>query len=259
MREVGANPVRVQEIEQGRILRVVIEHGKGNVIDRELIAELRETLAQAARRPALRALVLDHAGPNASYGAKIAEHAPLVVERFLPEFHALARALVELPACSVAAVRGLCLGGGWEVAALADLVFAAPGTCFGQPETKLGVFAPIGSALLPRLAGPRRAAEWLLSGRNVPAEEARAAGLVAEIAEDPSVAALAFARDHLLPKSGRALGIAARAARRAWATPFLADLAELERLYLDELMSTHDAREGIAAFLEKRPPRWEDR
>ncbi len=254
-----ASSLRLQEIEQGRILRVVIEHGKGNVLDRELVAELTEVLREVARRASLRALLIDHAGPHFSYGASVGEHAPGKVEGFLPEFHALARALVELPVCSLAAVRGMCLGGGWELAALADLVFAAPGASFGQPETKLGVFAPIGSALLPRLAGPRRAADWLLSGRTLSAEEARAAGLVTELAEDPSVAALSWARDHLLPKSASTLGIAVRAARRAWSTPFLAELAELEALYLGELMATRDAREGIAAFLEKRDPRWEDR
>jgi cyclohexa-1,5-dienecarbonyl-CoA hydratase len=259
MAETRASSLEVQTLEHGSVLRLVLDHGRGNVIDRALVRELGQVVRQAAPDPKLRAILLDHAGPHFSYGASMAEHAPGLVETMLPELHALARDLVETPLCTLAAVRGLCLGGGFELVALTDRIHAAPDAQFGQPEIELGVFAPIGSALLPRLVGPRLATDWLLSGRRIEAAEAERCGLVAALADDPSEAALAWIRENLLPRSAVALRHAVRAARRAWSAGFLSDLGQLEAHYLGELMATHDAREGIAAFLAKRPPRWEDR
>ena len=251
--------VRCERALDGAVLRLVLDAGKGNVVDRALCEALAAAAASARAEPRLAAVVLDHEGPHFSYGASVPEHAPGEVARMLPVLHGAARALLALDVPLLAAVRGLCLGGGLELALLADRVVCHPSARFGQPEAQLGVFAPIGSALLPRLIGPRAAADLLLSGRTIEASEARALGLVAEIAEDPREATLAWAREHLVPKSARALRFVTAAARRAWREPFLADLAALERAYLGELMATRDAQEGIAAFLEKRPPRWEHR
>jgi cyclohexa-1,5-dienecarbonyl-CoA hydratase len=251
--------VRSEELEAGRILRLSLDAGKGNVLGREALGELREALTLLGTAPGRCAIVLDHEGRDFSWGASVPEHAPGEVHGMLRRLHELAAELLALQVPLLAAARGLCLGGGLELALLADRLFLAPGARLGQPEVLLGVFAPIGSALLPRLIGPRPAAELLLSGRQLDAQEALRLGLAAAIAEDPGAAALAWAREHLCAKSAAALRQATRAARRAWAPGFLADLAALEAQYLDELMLTHDAREGIQAFLERRPPRWEDR
>jgi cyclohexa-1,5-dienecarbonyl-CoA hydratase len=250
--------VRCEVLEEGRVWRLVLDRPKGNVIDRAVVGELREWTARAAQEGALHALVLDHAGEHFSYGASVEEHVRGRVEDFLPAFHALARELLCADVPLLACLRGSALGGGLELALLADRRLAAPGARLAQPEIALGVFAPIGSALLPRLVGPQRAAELLLSGRTLEAEEALRIGLVDELTADPAAAALDWVRKHLLGKSAAALRLAARAARRAWLEPFLADLAELERLYLGELMATRDANEGLAAFIEKRRPAWED-
>jgi len=250
--------VRSELLEEGRVLRIVLAAGKGNVIDRRAIADLREGLADAGSAPALRAVLLDHEGPHFSFGASVEEHAPGEVETMLPAFHALARELLALDLPILAAVRGLCLGGGLELAALAERIFAAPGARFGQPEITLGVFAPIGSLLLPRLVGAAHAAELLLTGRTIEAEEAQRMGLVAELAPDPAAAALTWARTHLVDKSASSLRFATRAARAHWIGAFDVALGSLESAYLSELMATRDAREGIAAFLEKRDPVWAD-
>lgn len=251
--------VRAEELDEGRLLHLVLDAGKGNVLDRKSLREMREALALLGTEPALRAIVIGHAGPHFSYGASVQEHAPERVREMLGELHALARDLLALDVPLVACVRGLCLGGGLELAALADRLFAAPDARFGQPESALGVFAPIGSALLPRRIGPANALDLLLTGRTIGAEEAAGLGLVSSVVPDPERAAFAWVRDHLVDKSACALRHVTRAARRAWARGFLSDLAELESAYLDELMLTHDAREGLAAFLEKREPVWEDR
>jgi cyclohexa-1,5-dienecarbonyl-CoA hydratase len=251
--------VRSELIEDGRLLRVILDSGRGNVIDSATIAGLREVLARHVRTSHLRGWVLDHEGPHFSFGASVEEHAPGSVEKMLPRFHGLIRDIVHLDLPFLACVRGMCLGGGLEVLLPADRVFASPSACFGQPELKLGVFAPLGTLLLSRIVGPRNAADLLLSGRTIAVEEARAIGLVSEVDADPSQAALAWARKHLLPKSAMALRHATRLLRRDLRERVLPALEEAEHAYLGPLMATHDAREGIAAFLEKRDPAWEDR
>ena len=251
--------VHIELLEDGRLLRVVLDAGRGNVIDSAAIQELRDALAQHVKDHGLRGWILDHTGPHFSFGASVEEHAPGRVEAMLPRFHGLVRDIVHLDLPFLACVRGACLGGGLEIALLADRVFASPSASFGQPELKLGVFAPLGTLLLPRIAGPRRAADLLLSGRSVEIEEARAFGLVSEVAGDPFAAARAWAAEHLLPKSAQSLRHATRLLRKELRERVLPALEEAEHAYLGPLMATRDAREGIAAFLEKRSPVWEDR
>lgn len=251
--------VELRASADGRSAALVLDAGKGNVIGSRLIEELRAAVAQLARQRSLCALRLEHTGEHFSYGASVPEHAPGEVERMLPAFHALARELLALDTPILACVRGLCLGGGLELALCADLVFAAPNASFGQPEIQLGVFAPLGSILLPRFVGAARASELLLSGRRMDAAEALRSGLVHEIAPDPGAVAQAYVQQQLAPRSAEALRHATRAARSGWLPALHARLGALEHAYLNELMATHDAREGIAAFLGKRPARWEDR
>jgi cyclohexa-1,5-dienecarbonyl-CoA hydratase len=251
--------VRSELIEDGRLLRVILDSGRGNVIDSATIAGLREVLARHVRTPRLRGWMLDHEGPHFSFGASVEEHAPGSVEKMLPRFHGLIRDIVHLDLPFLACVRGACLGGGLEIVLLAERVFASPSATFGQPELKLGVFAPLGTLLLPRIVGPRRAADLLLSGRSVGIEEARAYGLASEVAEDPQAAARAWAAEHLLSKSALSLRHATRLLRKDLRERVLPALEEAEHAYLGPLMATRDAREGIAAFLENRNPVWEDR
>jgi cyclohexa-1,5-dienecarbonyl-CoA hydratase len=124
----------------------------------------------------------------------------------------------------------------------------------GQPEIKLAVFAPMASLLLPWRLGGGRALDLCVSGRSINGEQAYAVGLVQGLADDPRAAVSAFFAEHLAPLSASSLRFAERAARMTLRERFERDLPTLERLYLDELMRTADANEGIAAFLEKRAP-----
>lgn len=254
MGETRWEHVRVERTGGGDVALVTLDAGRGNVITTACLRELREVVAVLDADGALRALLLDHAGEHFSYGASIEEHRPDAVAGLLAQFRALARDLLGSGLPTVCAVRGRCLGGGLELASLCDRVVAAPDARFGQPEIRLGVFAPIGSALLPRIVGPKRALDLLQSGREVGADEALALGLVAEIAGDPGAAALAWIAEHLAPKSASSLRHATRAARATWCHPFLQELERLEQDYLGPLMRTRDAREGVEAFLAKRPP-----
>jgi cyclohexa-1,5-dienecarbonyl-CoA hydratase len=259
MPETEAKGVVLEKLDDGKLVHLTLDAGKGNVISGAVIAELREAATSIAGMTAARAVIIDHTGKHFSFGASVPEHVPGQVEKMLPALHGMARELLALDLPILVAVRGFCLGGGLELALLGDRIFAAPGAGFGQPELNLGVFAPIGSALLPRAVGSRNAADLLLSGRTIKLEEARSMGLVQEEAEDPAAAALSWAREHLVPKSAAAMRLATRAARSTWLPAFLTDLDRLEGEYLGELMGTHDAVEGLTAFLEKREACWEDR
>ena len=174
-------------------------------------------------------------------------------------FHALLLRLLALPVPVLCAVRGQCLGGGLELALTASRIFAAPGAMFGQPEIRLGVFAPAASALLPERIGRPAAEDMLLSGRSLGAEEAQAIGLIQTVAEDPARVAEEWFSAHLADKSAAALAHAMVASRADLIARTRARLAELESLYLDDLMRTQDALTGLQAFLAKRTPHWEHR
>jgi cyclohexa-1,5-dienecarbonyl-CoA hydratase len=260
---MAAAPLRVWRERDGRLLRVRLSRPKANVLDAEMVAALDEAFADAARpaqdAPALRGVLLDAEGPHFSFGASVEEHLPGRFAGMLRGFHALLLRMLDFPVPVLVAVRGQCLGGGLELATAAHLVFAAPDAKLGQPEIVLGVFAPAASCLLPERIGPAAADDLLLSGRSVDAVEALRLGLVRAVAEDPEVAALAWFDAHLAARSASSLSLAARAARLGMLERVRSKLATLERWYADDLMMTRDAVEGLNAFLEKRPARWEDR
>ncbi len=256
---MGATPLAVELEKDGALLRLRLSRPKANIVDAAMIAALRAALREHLPGVQMRAVLLEAEGPHFSFGASVEEHLPGSCAAMLRELHALLLTLVASTAPVLVAVRGQCLGGGLELAAAGHLVFAAPGAMFGQPEIKLAVFAPAASCLLPERIGPSRAADLLFSGRSIGAEEAHRIGLVDALADDPSHAALAYFEEHLAPRSPSSLRLAVYAARFDFVERVRRKLAEVERLYLKELMATHDALEGLTAFIEKRPAVWEDR
>ena len=235
-------------------------HPKGNIITLEMIEALSEGLVTLGGEPHLKLITLEGDGSDFSFGASIPEHAAGEIELVLPEANRLTMTLLDAPAPTAAVVRGRCLGGGFELALACDLMFAADTATFGLPEVSLGLFPPAAAALLPYRVGAARAAVTILTGAAVPAAEWLAAGLVTAIAPDAELASAIdrWFETHLAPKSASALRYASRASRAALRREVAAVLPELERLYLDELMRTKDAREGVAAFLDKRAPHWTD-
>jgi len=256
---MGATPLHVELEKDGGLLRLRLSRPKANIVDAAMIAALREALREHLPGARLRAVLLEAEGPHFSFGASVEEHLPGSCAAMLGGLHALILQLVESPVPVLVAVRGQCLGGGLEVAAAGHLIFAAPGATLGQPEIKLAVFAPAASCLLPERIGQSRAEDLLFSGRAIGAEEAHRIGLVDALADDPSQAALAYFEEHYAPRSASSLRFAVRAARFDFVARVRRKLAEVERLYLGELMATHDAVEGLTAFIAKRPPVWEDR
>lgn len=256
---MSAIPLKAWLEKDGALLRLRLSRPKANIVDAAMIAGLRSALREHLPGARLRAVLLDAEGPHFSFGASVEEHLPESCAAMLRDLHALILQLVASPVPVLVAVRGQCLGGGLEVAAAGHRIFAAPGATLGQPEIKLAVFAPAASCLLPERIGQACAEDLLFSGRSIGAEEAHRIGLVDALADDPSLAALAWFDEHLAPLSAASLRFAVRAARAGGVERIRAKLAEVERLYLEELMATHDAVEGLTAFIAKRPAKWEDR
>jgi cyclohexa-1,5-dienecarbonyl-CoA hydratase len=251
------SPARSWLDRDGALLRLRLARPKANLIDAAMIAALHAALVEHRALATLRGVLLDAEGPHFSFGASVEEHLADRCAAMLAALHGLLMALLEFPVPVLVAVQGQCLGGGLEVALAGGPIFAAPDTQFGQPEMKLGVFAPAASCLLRYRVNQPAAEDLLFSGRSIGSEEAHRIGLVHAIAAEPQSAALAYFDVHLAPKSAAALACAVAAAR----APMIADvrrrLAEVEAIYLDRLMATRDANEGLAAFLAKRKPSWE--
>jgi cyclohexa-1,5-dienecarbonyl-CoA hydratase len=253
------SPLKDRVDGDGALLRLTLARPKANLIDAAMIAALHGAFVAYRGHPRLRGVLLDAEGPHFSFGASVEEHLPDQCAAMLASLHALVLAMLEFPVPILVAVRGQCLGGGLEIALAGGPIFAAPDAQLGQPEMKLGVFAPAASCLLPYRISQPAAEDLLFSGRTLPADEAKAMGIVQAVADDPEVAALAYFEQHLAGKSAASLACALAAARGAMIHDVRRRLSEVERLYVDRLMQTRDANEGLVAFLAKRKPHWEHR
>lgn len=256
---MSESPLRVSLEKDGQLLRLKLARPKTNIVDAEMIAALEHALAENLNSAALKAVLLCADGPHFSFGASVEEHLPDQCADMLKSLHALILRIVDSPVPVLVAVRGQCLGGALEVAAAGHLIFAAPDAKLGQPEIKLGVFAPAASCLLPLRIGQVRAEDLLLSGRSIGAEEAYQYGLISYIDDDPEAAALRYFDEHLVLLSTSSVGLALAAVRGSTQVAIRQRLGEVESLYLDKLMNTSDAVEGLTAFIERRPPEWENR
>lgn len=249
--------VTVVPMDEGAVWRVTFGGAKGNVLDAATMAALRAVFRDASVSAPLKAICLEGAGRHFSFGASVPEHLPGPVAGMLEGIRHLVLDMLDCHVILLAAVRGQCLGGGLEVASVCHRIFASADARLGQPEIALGVFAPIASLMLPERI-PRGCAEDLcLTGRSVTAEDAFGMRLVDELSPgDPAEAALAWARTHLSARSAFSLRMAVKAVRTSLAARIRSELPVLEQLYLNELMTSHDATEGLQAFIDKRAPLW---
>ena len=192
-----------------------------------------------------------------SAGVDIKAHLPEQIHEMLTSFHAVIRAIVASRKVTIAAVGGTCLGGGAELAAVCDMVYTARDATWGFPEIKLGCYPPVAVVALPALVGQKRAAELILTGRQFSGDEAVAIGLANRSVRAEELENVVQETLSELGQLSDAALVYAKKAMYAWdAIHFDKGLARAEKIYLDELISTADAREGIIAFLDKRAPKW---
>ncbi len=238
--------------------RIVLNSSPGNLLSLELVRALGDAIHQLESARGIKWLTIEGAGGDFSYGARIQEHTPELMATVLPETHRVFKRLLAFPAPTAALVEGQCLGGGFELALSCDDIIATEAATFGLPEIRLGAFPPAAAALLPLRVGASRATRAIVTGQTRDADYWHDAGLVSLVAPQSSLveSASSWFDAHLAPHSAIALSHAVAAARltvRAQAEPAL---AAAERDYLGGLLKTHDAVEGVQAWLEKRPPKW---
>lgn len=244
----------------GQVLEVALNAPPANILSARMIGELRTLLASERAPSRRKAIVLAGAGAHFCYGASVPEHRAAEVGAMLPQFHGLIDDLLSHPVTSIARVSGRCLGGGFELALGCSLLFADESARFAVPEIQLGVFPPVAAVLLPQMGAAALAPRLVLSGETVDAALLERFGLLAACAPGAAVDAAvdAWIEKHLLPRSAASLRCAHRALRASLLAHYRARIGGAERLYLDELMATHDANEGIAAFMDKRAAVWTD-
>jgi cyclohexa-1,5-dienecarbonyl-CoA hydratase len=256
--ETATSPVRVLTERNGPVTRLVINRPPLNILDLDTIRELNSGLAAAFQEEGVRLVEIRGAGEKAfSAGVDVRDHLPDRAPEMLSEFHALIRAVLYAPCPVLAVVSGHCLGGGMELAISCDFIVASDDARFGQPEVKVGAFPPVAAVLLSRLIPEKKALEMILTGEPIAAEQAERLGLVnrmVSLAELEDEVARFSAL--LLAQSAKVTMLARKATRLAPRATLESALRESERIYLEHLLPTEDASEGLRAFLEKRPPVW---
>ena len=237
--------------------RVILRHPPLNVIDIPMMEELLRSLAAMDAHDEVSVIILSGDGKAFSAGVDVAAHTPDKVDEMLAKFHAIIRALLATKKVSIAAVHGLCLGGGADLAMMCDMVYTTDSAQWGFPEIKLGCYPPVACTALAALVGQKRAAELILTGREISGKEAAEIGLATRAVPDAELsAAVDETIEHLRHLSQAALALAKKASYAWDSMHFDKGLARAERIYFDDLMKTADAREGIRAFIEKRKPKW---
>jgi cyclohexa-1,5-dienecarbonyl-CoA hydratase len=245
-----------------RVARITFARPPLNVFNIAMMREVGEAVDQCAHCDAV-AIVFDAAEGSRAFSAGVAveEHVPDTVFQMLDSFHNIFRLLAQISKPSIAVVDGPALGGGCELVAGCDIVIASDRARFGQPEIKLGVFPPVAAILLARIVGEKKAREMILLGEMISAREAYNLGLVnyvvpANEIEQKTNSVLA----KLLELSSSSVGLAHSALELGAAGGNLdTALERMENFYLNELMKTDDAQEGVRAFMEKRKPVWRNR
>jgi cyclohexa-1,5-dienecarbonyl-CoA hydratase len=260
MLSTATQPARLSVAITPPVARIALTHLPLNVIDVAMMEQLADALAEIEARGDLATIVLQGESKAFSSGVDVAAHTPERIEEMLQKFHAVIRTLLATKKVTVAAVRGHCLGGGAELAMICDMVYTTESARWGFPEIQLGCFPPVACTALASLVGQKRAAGLILTGRTISGKEAAEIGLATRAVVDAELEnAVAECVERLVKLSPAALKITKKASYAWDSMHFDKGLARAEKIYLEDLMKTADAQEGIRAFTEKREPRWSGR
>ncbi len=230
-----------------------------NILNIAMMEEINDVLRSWQGEKDLKAALFDAKGKCFSAGVDVGEHMGGLAPKMSEVFHGMFRLMDALEIPTIASVYSSCLGGGCELAIFCDLVIASRDAKFGQPEILVGVFPPIAAQIMPRIMGRKSAMELILSGRIISAEEAMSMGLVNKVVADDELqsATTDFAKPYL-KMSAEVLRKTKKAVMAGLRDDFEPSLKLIEDIYLNELMKTADAQEGLKAFLEKRKPEWKN-
>jgi len=230
-----------------------------NVLNIEMMEEINACLEGLMKEKSLKLLVFQAVGKAFSAGVDVGEHLGDLASKMIETFHKIFRLMDALKVPSIAVVSGSALGGGCELALYCDMVIATEKAKFGQPEIQVGVFPPIAALIFPRVIGRKKAMELILSGETIGAQEALALGFINKVVPE---AQLSDEVKAFVQKFTKLSGIVLKLGKEGILAGLNDDmdkgLKTIEKIYLDVLMKTHDANEGLRAFMEKRKPTWKD-
>lgn len=230
-----------------------------NILNIAMMEEINDVLKSWQGMKDLKVVLFNAEGKCFSAGVDVGEHMGDLAPKMIEVFHGMFRLMDTLGIPTIASVYSSCLGGGCELAVFCDLVVASEGAKFGQPEIQVGVFPPIAAQIMPRIMGRKAAMDLILSGKIISAEEAKAVGLVnIVVAEDELGTATADFVKPYLKMSAEILRRTKKAIMAGLRDDLEPSLRIIEDIYLNELMKTTDAQEGLKAFLEKRKPEWKN-
>ncbi len=229
-----------------------------NVLNIAMMKEMNQALDSLTGQ-SLKCLLIKAEGKAFSAGVDVGEHLGDQVKEMIEVFHGIFRRMDDLGVISVAQVQGAALGGGCELAAWCDLVVASEKAKFGQPEILVGVFPPIAALVFPRQMGYKKALELIVTGDVIGAAEAKDMGMVNQVVPPEELEAATEAMvGKLLNLSGLVLKLTKKSIEGGLMDDKSRGLEYIENVYLDELMKSNDAEEGLRAFLEKRKPAWSE-
>lgn len=230
-----------------------------NVLNIAMMEEINQVLADWQGNKDLKVLLFNAKGKCFSAGVDVGEHMGDLAPKMIDAFHRIFRLMDKVGAVTVASVYSSCLGGGCELAIFCDLVISGEGAKYGQPEIQVGVFPPIAAQFMPRTIGRKAAMDLILSGRIITSAEALQMGLINKVVKDESLEeeTQGFVKP-FLRLSAEVLRKTKKAITAGLRDDLEPSLKVIEEIYLNELMKTHDAQEGLKAFLEKRKPTWKN-
>jgi cyclohexa-1,5-dienecarbonyl-CoA hydratase len=245
--------------EKNLIGRITFNKPPLNVLNIEMMKEINQAL-KGFQGKNLKVLIIDANGKAFSAGVDVSDHTKEKVNEMIQVFHEIFTNLYKIDAPTVALVNGAALGGGCEVATFCDIVIASEKSKFGQPEIKVGVFPPVAAAIFPKLMWSKKALELIVTGDVINADEAKELGLVNHIlpVEGFEVEAEKIVTEKLASNSAVVLQLTKRAFMEGATQNYSDSIKKIEDIYLNELMKTSDANEGLSAFLEKRQPVWKN-
>jgi cyclohexa-1,5-dienecarbonyl-CoA hydratase len=242
------------------VARITLNRPKFNMMNIEMMDELNDRLEALANDNDLKCIVFAAAGKHFCTGVEVADHKPDNVDDMMATFNRIFELTEQLEVPIIASIQGYCLGGGMELAIACDVIVAAEGAQFGQPEIKVGFFPPYAAMRLPQLVGPARAIEICTTGKFYSAEDARRMGMVAYVSEDDR---LGETTDKIVKEiqanSALIIRLNKRAVKQHLGLAFKPALAGVSDLFLNTLMKTEDTLEGIASYEEKRKPEWKNK
>jgi cyclohexa-1,5-dienecarbonyl-CoA hydratase len=241
----------------GGVAKITLDHPPVNIMDIPTMREINAALEALQGDEETKVLVFAAQGKAFCAGVDVRDHTADKVEEMVEVFHRIFRQMWSLEMPTMAAVNGAALGGGCELVTFCDMIIASEKATFGQPEIQVGVYPPVAVVTFPRLMPHMKALELLLTGSVIDAREAERLGMVNKV-----VPVEGFEEEvsrflgKLTTLSAVVLRLTKRATLQGLTLGFEEALALSEQLYLERLMKTEDAAEGLQAFMEKRKPVW---